>query len=67
MISPYTSRKWAGGSDVLQMKFVIFGAEVLGLAMWLFYSRTLSLSVRTIGVIVIIVVSQLAHWALKAR
>ncbi|ERL44865.1 hypothetical protein [Lactiplantibacillus paraplantarum] len=49
------------------MKFVIFGAEVLGLAVWLFYSRTLSLSVRTIGVIVIIVVSQLAHWALKAR
>ena len=49
------------------MKFVIFGAEVLGLAAWLFYGKSLSLSLRIIGVIGIIAVSQLTHWALKAR
>lgn len=49
------------------MKFVIFGGEGLVLDAWLFYGRTLSLSFRIIGVIGIIAVSQLAHWALKAR
>lgn len=49
------------------MKFLIFGGELLVLAAWLFYGRTLSLSLRIVGVIGIIAVSQLAHWALKAR
>ncbi|MDG2543447.1 hypothetical protein [Lactiplantibacillus plantarum] len=49
------------------MKFVIFGGELLVLAAWLIYGRTLPLSLRTIGVIGIIIVSQLAHWVLKAR
>ncbi|MDV0430008.1 hypothetical protein RXV91_03810 [Lactiplantibacillus sp. DA1] len=49
------------------MKFLIFGGELLVLAARLFYGRTLSLSLRIVGVIGIIAVSQLAHWALKAR
>ena len=49
------------------MKFVIFGGELLVLAAWLIYGRTLPLSLRLIGVIGIVIVSQWAHWVLKAR
>ncbi|QAT30213.1 hypothetical protein EQW38_08395 [Lactiplantibacillus plantarum] len=60
----YTSEKWIG---CVEMKFVIFGGELLVLAAWLIYGRTLPLSLRIIGVIGIVIVSQLAHWVLKAR
>ena len=49
------------------MKFVIFGGELLVLAAWLIYGRTLPLSVRIIGVIGLVIVSQVAQGVLKAR
>ncbi|MBS0953217.1 hypothetical protein ABC426_15820 [Lactiplantibacillus plantarum] len=49
------------------MKFVIFGGELLVLSAWLIYGRTLPLGLRIIGVIGIVIVSQWAHWVLKAR
>ncbi|EOH75749.1 MULTISPECIES: hypothetical protein [Enterococcus] len=48
------------------MKYVIFGLEIIAIILWLLFGQH-SLLTAIIGVVVIIIISQLLHHVLHAR